>query len=128
MVSLFRLKGRALQIDNTVIMMLTFFTGAVIIFTVSLLPAVYDVLSAGASELKKEQVMYLAEQIKQCVFDLHMENVNSKVFPEITISQGYCCFVPQKGVDLAGMMAMADKALYKVKESGRNGFEVIGKV
>lgn len=81
-----------------------------------------------ARDLKKEQVMYLAEQIKQSVFDLHMENVNSKVFPEITISQGYCCFVPQKGVDLAGMMAMADKALYKVKESGRNGFEVIGKV
>lgn len=70
MVSLFRLKGRALQIDNTVIMMLTFFTGAVVIFTVSLLPAVYDVLSAGASELKKEQVMLWVDLCASLIFIL----------------------------------------------------------
>ncbi len=41
MVSLFRLKGRALQIDNALIMMLTFFTGFLLISAAGLLPSVY---------------------------------------------------------------------------------------
>lgn len=42
MVSLFRLKGRALQIDNTLIMLLTFFTGVFLIVAAGLLPSVYE--------------------------------------------------------------------------------------
>lgn len=41
MVSFYRLKGRALQIDNTAIMTLTFFTGAALLVAVNLLPSVY---------------------------------------------------------------------------------------
>lgn len=74
---------------------------------------------------KKEQILHMAESIKQSIYDLHIENMNSKVFAEITISQGYCCFVPAEKVDLSEMMSMADKALYKVKKNGRNGFEMI---
>ena len=72
----------------------------------------------------KEQITEMAAAIKQCIFELHMENKNSKVKKEVTISQGYCCFVPEKEVELADMLEMADKALYKVKEHGRNGYEV----
>lgn len=72
-----------------------------------------------------ERILQMAEGIKERIFELHMENINSKVLPEITISQGYCCFIPKKEVELPEMMSMADKALYKVKENGRNGFEVI---
>ncbi len=42
MISLFRLKGRALQIDNTLIMTLAFFTGIVLLVTVNFLPALYQ--------------------------------------------------------------------------------------
>ena len=41
MVSLYRLKGRALQIDNSLIMMLTFLTGLILLATVNFLPALY---------------------------------------------------------------------------------------
>ncbi len=42
MVSLFRLKGRALQIDNMLIMTLSFCTGVIILFTVNFLPVIYE--------------------------------------------------------------------------------------
>ena len=77
-----------------------------------------------AKDASKEQIVQMAENIKKTIFDLHMENKNSKVTSEITISQGYCCFVPEKEVELSDMLSMADKALYKVKESGRNGYIV----
>lgn len=77
-----------------------------------------------AKDAGKEQIAQMAESIKNTIFDLHMENKNSKVLPEITISQGYCCFVPEKEVALSDMLMMADKALYRVKENGRNGYEV----
>ncbi len=41
MVSLFRLKGRALQIDNVFIMSLTFFTGLLLLVVVNFLPTLY---------------------------------------------------------------------------------------
>ncbi len=76
----------------------------------------------------KEQILQMAEDIKKSIFDLHMENINSKVIPEISISQGYCCFIPKEAINLSDMMAMADKALYQVKANGRNGFEIIDKI
>lgn len=42
MISLYRLKGRALQIDNTAVMTLTFFTGLALLVAVNLLPAIYS--------------------------------------------------------------------------------------
>ena len=51
MVSIFRLKGRALQIDNTAVMTLTFMTGLAVMVTAGLLPVTFDrlVLSFVAS-------------------------------------------------------------------------------
>ena len=77
-----------------------------------------------AKDATKEQIHEMAAKIKNSIFELHMENRNSNVLPEITISQGYCCFVPEKEVDLSDMLTMADRALYQVKEHGRNGYEV----
>lgn len=74
---------------------------------------------------KEEQIQNMAERIKQSVQDLHIENLHSKIHSEITISQGYYCEIPVEKNDLSQMMSMADKALYKVKENGRNGFEII---
>ncbi len=42
MISLYRLKGRALQIDNTLIMTLVFFTGGLFLLIINFLPALYE--------------------------------------------------------------------------------------
>ena len=81
----------------------------------------FVILVKGA---KKEQIQRMASKIKARTAELHMENINSYVTAEVTISQGYCCFVPVGEAYLADMMSMADGALYKVKENGRNGYEV----
>ena len=78
-----------------------------------------------AKNATKEQIEQMAQQIKYRIKQLNIKNVNSRVIPEVTVSQGYCCFVPQKESNLTNMLSMADKALYTVKESGRNGYEVI---
>ena len=79
---------------------------------------------ALAKDVSKEQIVAMAAAIKEAINELHMENKNSRVIPEVTISQGYSCFIPEKEVELSDMLAMADKVLYKVKEHGRNGYEV----
>lgn len=50
MVSLFRLKGRALQIDNTLIMTLAFFTVGFLILLINFLPSLYERFLAPAFE------------------------------------------------------------------------------
>lgn len=42
MISLYRLKGRALQIDNTLIMTLAFFTGGFFLLLINFLPSLYE--------------------------------------------------------------------------------------
>ena len=72
-----------------------------------------------------EQVYSLANKIKELIAQLHIENKNSKILPEITISQGYYCFMPKKEQTLEEILAKADKALYYVKEHGRNQYRII---
>ncbi len=50
MISLYRLKGRALQIDNTLIMTLAFFTGCFLILLINFLPSLYERFIAAAFE------------------------------------------------------------------------------
>ncbi len=54
MVSLFRLKGRALQLDNTLIMTLTFFTGLAVLIAVNFLPVLYETFIAPALPFDRE--------------------------------------------------------------------------
>lgn len=75
-----------------------------------------------------EQISRMAETIKKRIHDLHIENINSKIIPEITVSQGYYCFVPQSEQSVEEILAKADKALYHVKENGRNQYYIIEEV
>ena len=72
-----------------------------------------------------ERLQKIAEYIKGELHQLNMKNVNSYVCSELTISQGYACV--HSGVDrkCTKLLEYADKALYKVKENGRNGYCII---
>ncbi len=72
----------------------------------------------------KESIEKMAKEIKQRIFELHIENKNSTVQPELTISQGYCVYIPQEIYNLEEVLAKADASLYQAKESGRNCFVI----
>ena len=72
-----------------------------------------------------EKLVHMAENIKECIKELHIENINSKILPEITVSQGYYCFIPRFEQSVEEVLAKADKALYHVKEHGRNHYHII---
>ena len=74
---------------------------------------------------EEECVEGLAKCIAKGISEDRIENINSNVIPEITISQGYSCFVPCENEDVDSLIEHADKALYYVKNHGRNGYHVI---
>lgn len=74
---------------------------------------------------KREQIEQVAEQIKECLREAKIENENSTVASEVTISQGYACFIPKRNEDLDAIIERADKALYYVKNNGRNAYHII---
>ena len=76
-------------------------------------------------DITPDQMVQMAETIKWRIEELHIENVNSKILPELTISQGYYCFMPKQEQTLEAVLAKADKALYHVKEHGRNNYHII---
>lgn len=43
----------------------------------------------------------------------------------VTISQGYASFLPGRQESRNSLIEHADKALYEVKENGRDGFRII---
>lgn len=71
------------------------------------------------------EVKKLAQNIKDKIADLHIENINSNVFSEVTISQGFCVFVPEGQRSLDEIISSADIALYQVKKEGKNNYFVI---
>ncbi len=76
-------------------------------------------------EATRKKIKKLAENIKTKLHEKAIPNINSKVLPEVTLSQGYVCIYPKEGDCLEALMAIADKSLYNIKESGRNGYYVI---
>ena len=58
------------------------------------------------------------------IFELHIENKNSTVGSELTISQGFSVFIPDEECGMGALLEKADQALYKAKESGKNGYVV----
>ena len=59
----------------------------------------------------------MAEQIRRTVESAGLEKEGIPLKP--TISIGVACY-PDAGHDLLGLVAMADKALYRAKEQGKN--------
>lgn len=74
---------------------------------------------------EKEKVRQIAEEIKQKVQMARIRDVHSAVETEITVSQGYAILTPGEQLDQKKLISYADRALYYVKENGRNGYHII---
>lgn len=62
----------------------------------------------------------IAEKLRDAIEALHIEHTHSKTALHVTISLGVASTVPREGGIPAALIEMADEALYKAKESGRN--------
>ena len=67
----------------------------------------------------------IAEAILQKIAEAGIANEHSVVQPNLTISQGYACFVPEGTESGARLIEHADKALYYVKRNSRNAYYII---
>lgn len=71
------------------------------------------------------QVETMAINAKQKLHEAGIENINSTVIPEITFSQGYVTIYPTRIYTSEELLQYADKALYHVKENGRNDYLIL---
>lgn len=81
----------------------------------------FVLLFDGGEEQKVKQA---AEEIKGVLAQKAIENKNSTVEPVITLSQGYSCFMPYEEEQYSNVLERADKALYEVKQNGKNGYQI----
>ena len=66
----------------------------------------------------------IAQKIQTLLHEANFENINSTVIPELTMSQGYICFVPSRGETAKKAIRHADIILYEVKKSGKNSYKI----
>ena len=64
--------------------------------------------------------MMVAEKIRSSIEGLKIPNIHSSVLPIVTVSAGVQTAVPAPGSDCFRFIEEADKALYLVKNNGRN--------
>lgn len=69
-----------------------------------------------------EAAMEIAASIREQIIAANIEHDCSPVEPFLTISIGISTVVPRSDLTMDDLISAADKALYKVKESGRNNF------
>ena len=62
----------------------------------------------------------LPEEIRRDVAELEIPHRGSDVSANVTVSIGVAMATPNEGRSLAGVIQIADEALYQVKEDGRN--------
>lgn len=73
----------------------------------------------------RQSVEKIAERIREGVREKGIENIHSQAGAQLTVSQGYSCFIPKDCDDGRSLIEHADQALYQVKENGRDGYLVI---
>ena len=76
-------------------------------------------------KVMENRIEGIAEAILQKIAEAGIANEHSVVQPNLTISQGYACFVPEGTESGARLIEHADKALYYVKRNSRNAYYII---
>jgi diguanylate cyclase (GGDEF)-like protein len=66
-----------------------------------------------------EGVQTVVNRIQKNIFELNIENAYSP-FGKLTVSIGAAVHIPEKESDWQNLVAVADKALYKAKQNGKN--------
>ncbi|MFE5317422.1 diguanylate cyclase [Paenibacillus sp. NPDC056579] len=69
---------------------------------------------------KLEQAMQAAENIREAVAALRIQHIGSKAGQHLTVSLGVASIIPYPGAEPQDIVSMADKALYRAKQEGRN--------
>lgn len=69
-----------------------------------------------------DDAMEMAASIRERIIAANIEHDSSSVEPFLTISIGISSVVPNSHLAMEDLIRAADRALYKVKGSGRNGF------
>ena len=65
------------------------------------------------------------DEVRQALAEAAIEHAHSVVSPFVTMSIGITAFTPGKDVKPEDLIARADEALYRAKETGRNRYIVI---
>ena len=71
-------------------------------------------------DTKREQAEQIADEILEAVRQLGIVHQDSSAAPVLTISIGIACVVPAARRSWAGLIQLADQALYAAKDGGRN--------
>ncbi|NCC30787.1 MAG: PleD family two-component system response regulator [Chloroflexia bacterium] len=68
----------------------------------------------------REQARHIAERMRQAVAEQRIEHAFSRVAPYLTISVGVVSTEPGQSINHQGLLQLADEAMYRAKNSGRN--------
>ncbi len=76
-------------------------------------------------DTKRSDAEHLGAEILEAVQKLAIPHQDSGAAPVLTISIGIACVVPAARRSWAGLVQLADQALYAAKDGGRNRLEVL---
>lgn len=74
----------------------------------------------------REWIKDLATRVKAALITEQRKDKDLRSIEAITLSQGYAFGIPERGDSFVDILETADKALYQVKENGRNGYAIYG--
>lgn len=76
------------------------------------------------TDVNRKSLEELAEKIRKTLHEEQQTDDMLKDLEEITVSQGYAYGIPEEGDTILDLLDTADKALYQVKENGRDHYRI----